>query len=93
MTTAGLNYRVTEKEFMAVIYTINKFLHYIIGYPMTLQIDQSAIKYLMNKPITNGKVTQWLLLLYEFDVSTMDRPGKTNVVADFLSRIINNEEP
>ena len=53
----------------------------------------SSCKYLMNKPITNGRVTLWLLLLQEFDISIMDRPCKTNMVVDFLSRIINNEEP
>ena len=94
ITVAKLNYTVTEKEFMSFIYTIDKFLHYIIGYPVThVHIDHSVIKYLTNKPITNGRVTLWLLLLQEFDISIMDRPGKTNVVVDFLSTIINNEEP
>ena len=79
---------------MAFIYAINKFQHYITGYPVThVHIDHYVIKYLMNKPITNGRVTLWLLLLQEFDISIMDRPGKTNVVADFLLRIINNGEP
>ena len=79
---------------MAFIYAINKFQHYITGYPVThVHIDHYVIKYLMNKPITNGRVTLWLLLLQEFDISIMDGLGKTNVVVDFLSIIINNEEP
>jgi hypothetical protein len=41
----------------------------------------------MNKPITNSRVTRWLLLLQEFDFTIVDRPGKENVVVDFLSRI------
>ena len=41
----------------------------------------------MNKPITNGRVTRWLLLLQEFNITVIDRPGKENLVADFLSRI------
>jgi hypothetical protein len=44
----------------------------------------------MNKPITNGRVTRWLLLLQEFDITILDKPGRENVVVDFLSRI-NNE--
>jgi hypothetical protein len=56
-----------------------------------LHIDHVAIKYLMNKPITNGRVTRWLLLLQEFDITILDKPGKDNVVVDFLSRIISNE--
>ena len=41
----------------------------------------------MNKPITNGKITRWLLLLQEFNITIIDRPGKENLVVDFLSRI------
>ena len=41
----------------------------------------------MNKPITNGRVTRWLLLLQEFNIMVIDRPGKENQVADFLSRL------
>ena len=63
LTLAELNYTVTEKEFLAVIYAINKFRHYITRYQVFLYVDHSAIRYLANKPITNGRVTCWLLLL------------------------------
>ena len=49
--------------------------------------DHSAIKYLANKPVTNARITRWLILLQEFDITIKDRPGKENPVADFLSRI------
>ena len=49
--------------------------------------DHSAIKYLANKPITNGRITRWLILLQEFDITVKDRPRKENPVADFLSRM------
>jgi len=62
-TPVELNYTVIEKEFLVVIHAINKFCHYITGYPIILYTDHSAIRYLANKPITNGWVTQWLLLL------------------------------
>ena len=41
----------------------------------------------MNKPITNGKITRWILLLQEFDITVLDRHGKKNQVVDFLSRL------
>ena len=41
----------------------------------------------MNNPITNGRFTRWLLLLQEFDITILDKPGKDNVVVDFLSRL------
>ena len=85
-TPAELNYTMTEKEFLAVIYAINKFRHYIIGYQVFMYNNHFAIKYLANKPIINGRITHWLLLLQEFDITIKDPPGKENVVIDFLSR-------
>ena len=41
----------------------------------------------MNKLVTNGRVTWWLLLLQEFDITILDKPRKYKVVVDFLSRL------
>ena len=92
MSPVELNYTVTEKEFLAVIYAIKKFRHYITGYPTFVHTDHTAIRYMMNKPITNARVTRWLLLLQEFDITIVDKPGKENVVADFLSKLVNNSD-
>eukprot|EP00253_Pinus_taeda_P030101 PITA_30101 len=92
LTPAELNYTVTEKETLAIIYAVNKFRHYITGYEVFVHTDHSAIKHLMNKPITSGRVTRWLLLLQEFNITVLDRPGKENQVADFLSRLQNQGE-
>ena len=43
----------------------------------------------MNKPLTSGRVTRWLLLLQQFNITIIDRPGKSNVVAYYLSRLNN----
>ena len=45
----------------------------------------------MNKPITNGRVTWWLLILQEFNITVVDRPGRENLVAYILSRIQHDE--
>ena len=42
----------------------------------------------MNKPVTNARVTRWLLLLQEFNITIIDKPDKDNLVVDFLSRLI-----
>eukprot|EP00253_Pinus_taeda_P033620 PITA_33620 len=91
LTPTELNYIVTEKEFLAVVHAINKFGHYIIGYENFVCTDHSTIRYLMNKTVTNGRVTRWLLLLKEFNITVLDRPGKQNTVAGFLSRIKNTK--
>ena len=72
---------------MVVVYSINIFRHYITSYEVFVHIDHSAIRFLMNKPITNGRVTRWLLLLQEFNITIIDRLGKENLISDFLSYI------
>ena len=46
----------------------------------------------MNKPVTNARVTRWPLLLQEFYITIINRPGKENVVADFLSHFTNSDD-
>ena len=46
----------------------------------------------MKKPVTNARVTRWLLLLQEFDITIIDILGKENVVADFLSQLTKNDD-
>eukprot|EP00253_Pinus_taeda_P035411 PITA_35411 len=92
LTPIELNYTVTEKEFLAVVHAINKFRHYITDYETFIHTDHSAIRYLMKKTVTNGRITRWLLLLQELNITVLDRPGKQNTVADFLSRIQNTKE-
>jgi len=84
-----LNYTVTKKEILAIIHVVNKFRHYITSYEVFLHTDHSAIRYLMNKPITDGKVIRWLLLLQEFNLTVLDGTGKENQVADYFSRLQN----
>jgi hypothetical protein len=88
LSPTEVNYMVTEKELLVVVHAINKFRHYITGYQAFVHTDHSTIKFLMNKPVTNPRVTRWLLLLQEFNINIIDRPGKDNLVADFLSRMI-----
>ena len=63
LTPAQLDYIVTEKELWAVVHSINKFRHYITGYDVFVHTDHYAIRLLMNKYITSGRVTWWLLLV------------------------------
>jgi len=88
-----IKYIVTEKELLAVIHALSKFIHYVIGYKVFVHTDHGTIRYLMNNPDINGRTIRWFLLLQQFDLTILDKPGKKNIVADFLSRLtIPNEE-
>jgi len=61
-----------------VVHAVNKFRNYITGYQVFIHTDHSTIKYLMNKTITNDRITRWLLLMQESNISVLNRPGKDN---------------
>jgi hypothetical protein len=87
-----LNYTFIEKDFLAVVHAINKFRNYITGYEVFIHIDHSVIRYLLNKPITNGIINRWTLFIWEFNMTILDRHGRENVVSYFVSRIHNKVE-
>jgi hypothetical protein len=49
LTGPQLNYTITEKELLAVVFTIEKFRSYLVGAKITVYIDHSALKYLLKK--------------------------------------------
>jgi hypothetical protein len=63
LSPAELNYTVTEKKLLAIVHAINNFHHYITGYEVFVHANHFAIRFLMNKLITNGPMTRKLLLL------------------------------
>ena len=78
---------MVEKELLVVVHSLNKFRHYISGYQKFVHTDHAATKYLMNKPDVNAWIIRWLLLLPQFDLTTIDKPGEENVVANLLSKL------
>ena len=46
---ASLNYTTTEKEFLAVVYALDKFRQYLLGAHVTVFTDHTIIRYLMEK--------------------------------------------
>jgi len=90
LSPVEFNYTVIENEFLAVVHAIYKFRHCIIVYETFVHMDHSVTRYVINKLITNGKITRFLLLFQEFNITILDRHGKQNKNPDFLSRIRNH---
>ena len=86
--SAQSNDTTTEKEFLAVIFSLEKFRSYIVGSPITIFMDHAALKYLFSKQETRPRLTRWILLCQEFNLTIKDKKGVENVVADHLSRLV-----
>ena len=49
LTGAQLNYATTEKELLAVVFSIDKFRSYLVGAKVIVYTDHAALKYLLTK--------------------------------------------
>ena len=91
LTAAEKNYTVTEKEALGMIFSVQKFKHYLLGYKFNFHVYHDALKYMINKPQLSGRIARWVLLLQEFNFTIQVRPGKSHANADHLSRINHKE--
>jgi hypothetical protein len=85
------NYTTTEREGLAMIYALQKFRNYLLGSHSKLFTDRSALKYLVNKPLLEGRICRWLLLFQEFSFEVIIKLGRCNVGPHSLSRLESGE--
>jgi hypothetical protein len=64
---AKRNYTTTEIKALAMVYTLHKFKHYMLGNMFTFYVDHMALVYLVNKPFVYGRLAKWFLLFLEYD--------------------------
>ena len=62
LDSAQSNYTTTEKEFLVVIFALEKLRSYIVGSPVTIFTDHAALKYFLSKQDTKPRLTRWILL-------------------------------
>ena len=84
-----VNYSTTEKEALAIMWAVDKYRAYLYGNKFTLITDHKPLTFIKNST-KNSKILRWRLDLENFDYDVQYKEGKTNVVADALSRKIEN---
>lgn len=89
---AQMNYTTYEREACAIIWALERFKQYLQGQHFILQTDNAALMWLHRHPKNLGRVGRWLLKLSKFDYEVQHIKGESNVIADALSRLYQDED-
>jgi hypothetical protein len=82
-----LTYSTIEKESLAVVFSMDNFISYLLGSKVLVYSDHATLKYLLSKKDSKSLLIRWILLLQEFVIEIRDKKGSENVVVDHLSRL------
>jgi len=87
MLSAERKYPVHEQELLAVILALKEWRHYLYGTKFRICTDHQSLTYVTSQPHLSARQSRWLDTIADFDFSRIEYiEGKTNVVADGLSR-------
>lgn len=79
-------YSTIEKELLAIIWATKYFRPYLYGRKFIIETDHKPLQWLSNLKEPNMKLQRWKIRLSEYDYEIVYVKGKTNYVADALSR-------
>jgi len=71
-------------------YALRKFKHFLLRNKFIFYVDHLALVYLVNKPHVLGRITRWLLLFLEYEFTIVYKLGRTHVVIDVLSKLLDS---
>ena len=63
LNVAQVNYPMIENEFLAIVFTFEKFRPCLIGSHVIVSIEHIALKYLIEKKDVMPRLTRWTMLL------------------------------
>jgi len=86
LSKCKINYCVTLKELLVVVYFVKYFKHYLQGRRFTMRTYYVALQWLRKIPEPVGQQASWIGFLEEFEYDIVHRQGKLHVNADALSR-------
>ena len=60
-------YSPFKKTCVALVWATRKLRHYMLAFKVLLIARMDPLKYLVEKPVQDGKMAKWVLLLSKFD--------------------------
>lgn len=81
-------YHSNELEILALVWSVEWFRVYLYGREFFyIHTDNNAVKILFQNGHTKSRIHRWRWALLEYNFEVVHRKGKTNNVADALSRV------
>ena len=80
------NYPTHDMELAAVVFALKIWRHYLYGEQFEDFSDHKSLKYIFTQQDLNMRQHRWMEFLEDYDFTLHYHPGKTNMVADSLSR-------
>ena len=80
------NYPVHDLELAAVVFALKSWRHYLYGETFEVLSDHKSLSYIFTHRDLNLRQRRWIECLTDYDFTLRYHPGKSNVVADALSR-------
>jgi len=79
-------YSTVERECLAVVWGVEHFRPYIEDEKFTVISDQKSLSWMKHASDPTGKLARWMIRLQRYDFDIVYESGKSNDVADYLSR-------
>ncbi|CAJ2661993.1 unnamed protein product [Trifolium pratense] len=76
------------REMLAIAEAIAKFRHYLLGHRFIIRTDQKSLRSLMDQSLQTPEQQEWLHKFLGYDFVIEYKPGKENLAADALSRLM-----
>ncbi|GMF46169.1 unnamed protein product [Phytophthora fragariaefolia] len=87
LKAAEKNYRVHDKELLAMKYALVKFRVHLLGQkPFVIYTDHASLRTATSSPHLSLRMARWLSGFAEYNFTVEYKPEKQNVLADALSR-------
>nr|GEU49612.1 hypothetical protein [Tanacetum cinerariifolium] len=79
-------YTTHDLELGAVVFAFKIWRHYLYGTKSVIYTDHKSLQHIFNQKELTMRQRRWIELFSDYDCEIRYHPGKTNVVADALSR-------
>ena len=92
LSKAECNYSQTQKEALAIVWSVKRLHKFLFGFKFTIVTDHQALQHIFAPDSTLSKSTsamlqRWALTLSGYSYNIVYRPGKQVPQADCLSRV------